>query len=50
MWTHDFVCLGKADQQKTPTDMERSKLVSAGKLGSSCAKYSLINYQYAVHY
>ena len=32
MWTHDFVCLAKADQMKTPMAVERSKLISAGTM------------------
>ena len=32
MWTHDFVCLVKANQMKTPTAVERSKLISAGTM------------------
>ena len=45
MWTHDFVCLARADQKKTPTAVERSKLISAGTMGlhlSSIAFFSLL--------
>ena len=30
MWAHDFTCLNKTDQAKTPTAMERCRLISAG--------------------
>ena len=29
-WNHDFVCVARTDQEKTPTALERSKLISAG--------------------
>ena len=30
-WVHEFVCLAKTDQDKTPTAMERAGLISSGK-------------------
>ena len=30
MWNHDFICLARVDQERTPTSIERSKLISAG--------------------
>ena len=32
IWTHDFVCLAKKDQDKSPTSYERSMLIAAGKI------------------
>ena len=33
MWNHDFVCLAKADRDRTPTAMERATLTSLGEIG-----------------
>ena len=29
-WNHEFICLAKKDQSKTPSAMERSVLITAG--------------------
>ena len=31
MWSHEFVCLAKADHEKTPTVMERATLTTLGE-------------------
>lgn len=31
VWPHDFICLARADQEKSPTAMERGTLITAGK-------------------
>ena len=31
VWAHDFICLARADQEKSPTAMERGTLITAGK-------------------
>ena len=31
MWSHEFVCLAKADHEKTPTVMERATLINLGE-------------------
>ena len=37
MWMHECVCLSKADQERTPTAIERAGLISSG--GSLFARY-----------
>lgn len=32
MWCHDFICLARPDQDKTPSPLERSRLATAGEL------------------
>ena len=45
MWTHDFVCLEKTNQAKTPTAIERATLTTMGE----CEYQQQVQFQFFFH-
>ena len=44
MWSHEFVCLASKDQEKTPSAMQRSQLITGGMIIPYCRLLGFIVY------